>query len=259
MHENAIRISIFLIVFFIVAVWELIAPRRALIANKTRRWFTNISMTTINRGLMVITFPVLPVGLAVILKEHGWGLFNILDIPYSLKVILSFIILDFSVYIQHVLMHYLPLFWRLHRMHHTDLDLDVTTGNRFHPIEIALSMCLKLSVVALTGAPALSVILFEIILNGATQFNHGNIFIPEKVDSYLRLVLVTPDMHRVHHSIIPKETNSNFGFALPWWDRLLGTYRALPEGGHTAMAIGLKEYRDPDKLMLWHLLMNPFR
>ncbi len=165
--------------------------------------------------------------------------------------------LDLVIYLQHVLFHYLPTLWRLHRMHHVDLDIDVTTGNRFHPLEIVISIGIKLVAIALLGPPAIAVIIFEVVLNASAQFNHGNVRIPERIDRLLRLFVVTPDMHRVHHSIIPRETNSNFGFNVPWWDRLLGTYRAQPEQGHLGMTIGLKEYRDPAKLSLGRLLLLP--
>jgi sterol desaturase/sphingolipid hydroxylase (fatty acid hydroxylase superfamily) len=175
-----------------------------------------------------------------------------------MEVIIGVVALDLVIYLQHVLFHFLPLLWRLHRMHHTDLDLDVTTGTRFHPLEIVLSTGIKLVAVALIGASALAVLIFEVLLNTASQFNHGNIALPGKVDRWLRLIVVTPDMHRVHHSVIPRETNSNFGFAIPWWDRFCGTYRPVPEAGHAGMTIGLKEYRDPQQLNLWRLLLNPF-
>ena len=166
--------------------------------------------------------------------------------------------LDLVIYLQHVLFHYLPTLWRLHRMHHVDLDIDVTTGNRFHPLEIVISIGIKLAAVALLGPPVIAVIIFEVVLNASAQFNHGNVRIPERIDRLLRLFVVTPDMHRVHHSVIPRETNSNFGFNVPWWDRLLGTYRAQPEQGHMGMTIGLKEYHDPAKLSLGRLLLLPF-
>ena len=169
------------------------------------------------------------------------------------------VLLDFVIYLQHVLFHNLPLLWRIHRMHHTDLDLDVTSGNRFHPLEIIISLGIKLAAILLTGAPALAVLAFEIILNATSMFNHGNITIPQPVDHWLRKLVVTPDMHRVHHSIIPRETNSNYGFNLPWWDRLCGTYRDQPDGGHEGMTIGLKEFRDPRALTLPRLLILPFK
>jgi sterol desaturase/sphingolipid hydroxylase (fatty acid hydroxylase superfamily) len=259
MEQGLVRLCFFLGVFALIAFWELMAPRRPLATNKNQRWLANIIIAALNTGLMQAIFPVLPVGLAVIAWAKWWGLFNSLELAYWMKCLLSFLILDLVIYLQHVLFHYLPILWRLHRMHHTDLDIDVTTGNRFHPLEIILSTCIKLAVVALIGAPAFAVILFEIILNAASQFNHGNILLPQKMDSFFRFLIVTPDMHRVHHSVIPSETNSNFGFAIPWWDRLFGTYRAQPQAGFDNMSIGLKQYRNPDKLKLWHLLLNPFK
>ncbi len=257
-QEQKIRILFFLGTLLVVAAWEFIAPRRALNDSKGRRWYTNISLVLIDTALVRVTLPILPVGLALMLRERGWGVLNNLTLPEWLKIILALLILDFVVYLQHVLFHLLPPLWRLHRMHHTDLDLDVTTGNRFHPLEILLSMGIKLAAIRFIGAPVMAVVLFEIILNAMAQFNHGNIRLPEAVDGWLRLFVVTPDMHRVHHSVAPRETNSNFGFNISWWDRLFHTYRAQPEQGHLAMSIGLKEYRDPAKLTLGRLLMQPF-
>jgi sterol desaturase/sphingolipid hydroxylase (fatty acid hydroxylase superfamily) len=259
MHQGIVRLCFFLGVFALVALWELKAPRRPLATKKNQRWFANIIIVVLNTGLVQALFPVLPVGLAVIAGTKGWGLFNSFEPAYWVKCFLSFLILDLTVYLQHVLFHYLPVLWLLHRMHHTDLDIDVTTGNRFHPFEIVLSTCIKLAVVVLIGAPAFAVLLFEIVLNAASQFNHGNIYLALKADSFLRFVIVTPDMHRVHHSVVPAETNSNFGFAIPWWDRLFGTYRAWPQAGHDNMSIGLNQYRNPEQLKLWHLLLNPFK
>lgn len=254
-----IRLSFFGGVLAVIAVWELIAPRRALMDSKRRRWCTNLGMVAIDTATVRLILPVLPVGMAIMGEERGAGIFNTLHLPFWLTIVLTVIALDFVIYLQHVLFHSVPVFWRLHRMHHTDLDIDVTTGNRFHPLEILISACIKLSAVALLGAPVLAVIVFEIILNATSQFNHGNIRIPEAFDRYLRLLVVTPDMHRVHHSVIPRETNSNFGFNLPWWDRFCGTYRPQPEKGHEAMIIGLRDFRDPAELSLSLLLVQPFK
>jgi sterol desaturase/sphingolipid hydroxylase (fatty acid hydroxylase superfamily) len=226
--------------------------------NKGRRWFANLSLVVIDTAVVRFLLPVLPVGMALMAQEHGWGILNNIILPSWIKITLAVVALDLIIYMQHVLFHFLPILWRLHRMHHTDLDIDVTTGNRFHPIEIVISIGIKLAAAALIGPPALSVIIFEVVLNATSQFNHGNIRIPEIVDRWLRLVVVTPDMHRVHHSIIPRETNSNFGFNLPWWDRLCGTYRQQPEQGHTGMSIGLSEFRNPAILTLSRLLVQPF-
>jgi sterol desaturase/sphingolipid hydroxylase (fatty acid hydroxylase superfamily) len=256
--EQIIRLSFFFGVLAFVAVWEVIAPRRALTHSKTRRWFTNLSLVVIDTAVVRFSLPFLPVGMAYLAREQGWGIFNIVVLPGWIKIVLAVVALDFVIYIQHVLFHFLPILWRLHRMHHTDLDLDVTSGNRFHPIEIVISIGIKLTAVALIGPPALAVVVFEVVLNATAQFNHGNIRLPGTIDRWLRLFVVTPDMHRVHHSVVPRETNSNFGFSLPWWDRLCGTYRPQPELGHTGMNIGLKEFQDPTKLTLLRLLMLPF-
>lgn len=256
--EQNIRLVAFLSVLAIIAIWELIAPRRKLTDNKRRRWIANLTLVALDTIVVRLIAPVLPVGMALMSQERGWGVLNIIDFPTGIKIILAIIFLDFVIYLQHVLFHFLPILWRLHRMHHTDLDIDVTTGNRFHPIEIVISIGIKLGAITLIGPPALAVVAFEVILNATSQFNHGNIRMNEAVDQWLRLVVVTPDMHRVHHSVIPRETNSNFGFNLPWWDRLCGTYRSQPEQGHEAMVIGLKEFRNPTALTLSRLLIQPF-
>jgi sterol desaturase/sphingolipid hydroxylase (fatty acid hydroxylase superfamily) len=257
-EEQIIRLTSFFGVLALVAVWEVIAPRRALTHSKTRRWFTNLSLVVIDTAVVRFSLPVLPVGMAYLAREQGWGMLNMIVLPAGIKIVLAVVALDLVIYIQHVLFHFLPILWRLHRMHHTDLDLDVTSGNRFHPIEIVISIGIKLMAVALIGPPALAVVVFEVVLNATSQFNHGNIRLSETVDRWLRLFVVTPDMHRVHHSVVPRETNSNFGFNLPWWDRICGTYRPQPELGHTGMNIGLKEFQDPAKLTLLRLLMLPF-
>ena len=256
--EQTVRLAFFIGSLLAIAVWEAIAPRRPLTDNKIRRWFINLSLVVLNTLVVRFLLPVLPVGLALMIQEHGGGILNILIMPDWFKIVLAVLMLDLVIYLQHVLFHYLPALWRLHRMHHVDLDIDVTTGNRFHPIEIVISIGVKLAAVALLGPPTVAVIIFEVVLNASAQFNHGNVRIPERIDRLLRLFVVTPDMHRVHHSIIPRETNSNFGFNVPWWDRLFGTYRAQPEQGHLGMMIGLKEYRDPAKLSLGRLLLLPF-
>jgi len=256
--ENVIRLACFFGVLMVIAIWEVVAPRRALTDSKRRRWVTNLSLVVIDTAVVRFFLPILPVGMSIMARERGWGILNIIILPSWIEIILTLVVLDFVIYLQHVLFHFLPILWRLHRMHHTDLNIDVTTGNRFHPVEILISMVIKLAAVALLGAPALAVVIFEVALNATSQFNHGNIRIPETLDRWLRLVLVTPDMHRIHHSIIPRETNSNFGFDLSWWDRLCGTYRAQPEQGHITMIIGLEEFRDPAMLTLPRLLVQPF-
>jgi sterol desaturase/sphingolipid hydroxylase (fatty acid hydroxylase superfamily) len=256
--EQAIRLSVFAGVLLLVALWEIIAPRRPLLDNKRRRWFTNLALVAIDTAAVRLLFPILPVALAQVAEARGWGLFNVVPMSLWLRILLSFLILDFIIYLQHLLFHYTPILWRLHRMHHTDLDLDVTSGNRFHPLEILISMLIKMTAVILLGAPAQAVLAFEVVLNACAMFNHGNIRLPAVFDRPLRLFLVTPDMHRVHHSVIVRETNSNFGFNLTWWDRICGTYRPQPEKGHLDMIIGLKEYRDPQQLTLLRLLVQPF-
>lgn len=256
--EASIRLAFFLGVFASVALWELLAPRRRLGYRRGGRWFANLSLVAINTAAARLLLPVLPVGMAITAREHGWGLLNQLPLPPWLGVVLAVAALDFIIYLQHRLFHRLPPLWRLHRMHHTDLDLDVTSGNRFHPLEIIISMGIKLAAIPLLGGAPLAVLIFEILLNAGAQFSHGNIRIPVAADRWLRLILITPDMHRVHHSIIPRETDSNFGFNLPWWDHLCGTYRPQPAAGHDGMTIGLSEFRDPARLTLPRLLIQPF-
>ncbi|MEN8199891.1 MAG: sterol desaturase family protein, partial [Thermodesulfobacteriota bacterium] len=234
--------------------------RRPLTTPKARRWLSNICITLIGVAIVRGVFPVLAVALAVALAAHGTnlGILNQAPLPFFAKIILAVLALDLFIYGQHLLFHRVPVLWRLHMMHHTDLDVDVTTGLRFHPVEVLLSMGIKLAAVLIIGPPVLAVILFEIILNGTSMFNHGNIQIPANIDRFLRYIVVTPDVHRVHHSVIIKETNSNYGFNFPWWDRLFGTYRAQPAAGHEKMTIGLSQFRNPKQLTLLRLLTLPF-
>jgi sterol desaturase/sphingolipid hydroxylase (fatty acid hydroxylase superfamily) len=257
-NELTIRLSFFAGVLLLVAIGEIISPRRPLLDNKKKRWVTNLSLVIIDTVAVRLLFPVLPVALAQVAEVRGWGLFNVFQMAPWLRILLSFVILDFIIYLQHLLFHFTPALWRVHRMHHTDLDLDVTSGNRFHPLEIMISMVIKMGAVVLLGTPALAVFIFEVVLNACAMFNHGNIKLPAAFDKLLRLFIVTPDMHRVHHSTLVRETNSNFGFNLPWWDRICGTYRPQPEKGHLDMTIGLKEFRDPQRLTLFRLLIQPF-
>jgi sterol desaturase/sphingolipid hydroxylase (fatty acid hydroxylase superfamily) len=256
--ETAVRLAFFLGVFGIVAVGEVLSPRRVLTTSKTGRWFANLVITGLNPLSVRLLFPALPVGMAVLAQERGWGLLNSVAFPYWLEVAAGLLVLDLAIYLQHVMFHAIPTLWRLHMMHHADLDFDVTTGLRFHPIEIVLSMGIKIMVVTIIGPPALAVLVFEVLLNATSMFSHSNIRLPLAVDRILRLLVVTPDMHRVHHSVILRETNSNFGFNLPWWDRLLGTYKEQPAKGHDAMTIGLSQFRDPKRLTLFQLLVLPF-
>lgn len=257
--ESAIRLGSFLAIFVLVALAEHVWPRRPLTVPKGPRWFCNITIVIIDTFVARLAFPLMPVGMAEIAKIRGWGLLNLVVLPHWLEFGAAVLALDLVIYLQHRAFHRVPFFWRFHRMHHTDLDLDVSSGTRFHPIEILVSLLIKLGVIALLGTPVLAVVIFEVALNATSLFNHGNVRIPLVVDHWLRLFLVTPDMHRVHHSVIPRETDSNFSFNVPWWDRLLGTYRDQPRDGHDVMVIGLKEYRNPGMLGLRGLLLVPFR
>jgi len=257
-NEPALRLAAFFGVFALMAAGELLAPRRRLTVSKARRWANNIGVTMVNTLVLRLLFPVLAVGTALLAAERGWGLFNHLPLPFWLAVLLSVALLDLLIYGQHVVFHKVPMLWRLHRMHHADLDIDVTTGARFHPIEIMLSMLIKMAAVIVLGAPAVAVVIFEVLLNATSMFNHANLRLPAGLDGLLRLVVVTPDMHRVHHSVIGRETNSNYGFNLPWWDRLFGTYRPQPEAGHDGMTIGLNDYRDASHQDLPWMLTLPF-
>jgi sterol desaturase/sphingolipid hydroxylase (fatty acid hydroxylase superfamily) len=257
-NELTMRLGCFLSVFIAMGLWELFAPRRALTSPKSRRWTSNLLMTLLNSMIVRILFPAATVGMAFMSDWSGWGIFNILRVPSLPAGIISLFLLDLTIYSQHVLFHRVALFWRLHRMHHTDLDIDVTTGSRFHPFEIILSMEIKIVIVVLLGAPAWSVLVFEVLLNATSMFNHSNVRMSARADRFLRKFIVTPDMHRVHHSIIPGETNSNFGFNFPWWDKLFGTYRDQPEKGHEGMTIGLSDYQDKKYLTLPWMLAVPF-
>lgn len=258
-HEPIIRLSAFIGVFAVMAVLEAVAPRRKREHTRLRRWSSNLGIVAFNTAVLRLIFPTAAVGMALAAEDQGWGLLNAVAMPLWLKVVAAVVVLDFAIYLQHVLVHAVPALWRLHRMHHADLDYDVSTGLRFHPIEMVLSMGLKLMVVGALGAPAVAVLLFEVILNATAMFNHANFKLPKALDTALRWVLVTPDMHRVHHSIKPVETNSNFGFALTWWDRLFGTYRDQPAGGHEEMTLGIEQFRTPRDLLLPQMLVQPFR
>jgi sterol desaturase/sphingolipid hydroxylase (fatty acid hydroxylase superfamily) len=257
-NELLIRLGFFFGILVVMFLWELIAPRRPLTTSKIIRWFSNLGLVLIDSIVVRLFFPTALAGIALLVQQRGWGLFNQFELPYLLKIIFSVLVLDLVIYLQHIMFHSVPLFWRLHMVHHTDMDIDVTTGVRFHPIEIILSMGIKMIVVVLIGAPAVAVLIFEIILNGTSMFNHGNVHYSQNIDSILRLLVVTPEMHRVHHSTIRWETNSNLGFNFPWWDRLFGTYRDQPAKGHLEMTIGLDQYKEPEKLTLRWLLVLPF-
>jgi len=258
-NEPIIRLSAFLGVFAIMALWEVIAPRRKRAFSRLRRWTNNIGIVVFNTLVLRLLFPTAAVGMALAAEANGWGVFNTFAVPEMVAVVLAVVIMDFAIYLQHILVHFVPALWRLHRMHHADLDYDVTTGARFHPIEIVISMGLKLMVVSAIGAPALAVLIFEVILNATAMFNHGNVKIPRPVDRVIRLFIVTPDMHRVHHSVNPVETNSNYGFSLSIWDRLFGTYRDQPQGGHEGMTLGIEQFRTSKDLRLDQMLIQPFK
>ena len=258
-NEPVIRLFAFASIFAVMAAWEIVAPRRDQRIGRGTRWPSNIGVVVLDTVLVRLLFPTTAVGLALVAEAQGWGLFHALALPIWVSVPLAVLALDLAIYLQHVLFHAVPALWRLHRMHHADLEFDVTTGARFHPIEILLSMGIKLGVVAALGAPAVAVLAFEVLLNATSMFNHSNVRMPAWLDRVLRWIVVTPDMHRVHHSIAARETNSNFGFNLPWWDRLFGTYRDQPAAGHDAMTIGIEQFRDPTEQRLDHMLTQPFR
>ena len=258
-NEPAIRLAVFLGIFAAVAIGETLAPRRQRSLTRLARWPNNIGVVVVNTLVVRLAFPTAAVGLALLGETRGWGLLNLIELPFWLSVVIAVVVLDGVIYLQHVMFHAVPALWRLHRMHHADQDFDVTTGARFHPIEILLSMVLKLGAVAALGPPAIGVLIFEVLLNATAMFNHGNWRLPLALDRGLRLIVVTPDMHRVHHSIVPEETNSNFGFSLPWWDRLFGTYRDQPAAGHDAMTIGIEQFREPADQRLDKMLTQPFR
>ena len=258
-NELVIRLSFFFGIFAVIAAWEIRLPRRKLSVSKGLRWASNLGLVALNTVILRLLFPAAAVGVAILAQQQGWGLLTYYPLPFMLSVVIAVVAMDFVIYLQHVMVHAIPLLWRLHRVHHADLDYDVTTGARFHTLEIILSMLIKFATIMLLGPPVVAVVIFEVTLNATAMFNHGNIYIPEKIDRWLRLLLVTPDMHRVHHSVHAQLTNSNFGFSLPWWDRLFGTYVAQPSEGHTKMEIGLEEFRDPQQVdRLPGMLMLPF-
>lgn len=258
-HEPVVRFACFAGVLLLMALWEALAPRRRLTVRRPARWFSNLGLIVLDTLVVRFLAPLGALGVAVLAAQRGWGLFNNVALPGWLAVALSVVALDLAIYFQHLMFHAVPLLWRLHMVHHADLDFDATTGVRFHTLEILLSLLIKMAAVILLGAPAVAVVIFEVLLNATSLFNHGNVRLPAALDRVLRLVVVTPEMHRVHHSVRPRETNSNFGFNLPWWDYLFGTYRAQPADGHEGMTVGLAQFRDErvaDRLH-WMLLL-PF-
>lgn len=258
-NETGIRLFFFFSVFVIMALWEVMTPRRSLSVSKSVRWMNNLGIVALNTVILRLLFPAAAVGVAALAETQGWGILNYIQSPTWLAVIASVIIMDAVIYFQHVLVHAIPVLWRLHRVHHADLDFDVTTGSRFHPLEIILSLLIKFVTIIVLGPPIAAIVIFEVLLNATSMFNHANVRIPQHVDHLLRWFIVTPDMHRVHHSVEDDETNSNFGFSLPWWDRLFGTYRNQPRAGHEQMIIGINTFRDRSHCtMLPGMLVMPF-
>ncbi|MFW2405848.1 MAG: sterol desaturase family protein [Gammaproteobacteria bacterium] len=259
-NEVYVRLGFFFGVLAAVAAWEIASPRRTPSSSKLLRWSNNLGLVVLNSIVVRLLLPAAAVTLAALAMQNGWGLLNIYSLPPVPTIVLSIVALDMIIYLQHVMFHAVPILWRLHRVHHADPEYDVTTGTRFHPLEIIISMLIKLTTILVLGPPVVAVVLFEIILNATAMFNHGNIRLPDAVDRILRLIVVTPDMHRVHHSVEYDEANSNFGFSLPWWDRLFGTYRAQPLAGHQRMVIGIHGYHDPRQItLLPGMLLMPFK
>ncbi|MBL8849011.1 MAG: sterol desaturase family protein [Planctomycetaceae bacterium] len=257
--EIVVRLGSFGVVLFVMSLWELLAPRRNLSVRKGPRWASNLGLVVVNTICARVLIPLTALSAAIAAESRHWGVLHQVDLPNWMEILLAVITLDFAIYLQHVMFHAVPMFWRLHMVHHADLDFDVTTGLRFHTLEILLSALIKLAAVVVIGPAPIAVVIFEVVLNATSMFNHSNVRMPGKLDGVLRWLVVTPDMHRVHHSVIRRETNSNFGFNLPWWDRLLGTYRAQPTEGHTAMTIGLTSLREESQVdRLPRMLILPF-
>ncbi len=257
-NEPVIRLGSFAGIFGLMAIWEILASRRELTTGKGRRWLGNLSLVVLDTLVVRLLFPTAALGMAAMVKDLGWGVLNVVSVPYWSAVLISIVVLDLAIYFQHVMFHALPALWRLHMVHHADLDLDVTSGSRFHPLEIVLSMFIKLGVISVLGPPLLGVLIFEVVLNALAMFNHANARIPLPLDRVLRWIIVTPDMHRVHHSVEKPEHNTNFGFNLSCWDRVLGTYKDQPAKGHEGMIIGLKSFRERSWQSLPRLLSMPF-
>ena len=255
--EPLLRLGFFLGVFAAMALWEALAPRRARQFTRKTRWVPNLALVAIDTAVVRVLAPGAAIAVALAGEARGWGLLNAIEAPTWLAMPAAVALLDLAIYFQHVMFHAVPTLWRLHRVHHADLDFDVTTGTRFHPVEILISTGVKCAAVAAIGAPALAVLVFEVLLNATAMFNHANARIPPGVDRWLRWLVVTPDMHRVHHSVDYQESSSNFGFNAPWWDRLFGTYRAQPAAGHEAMTIGVDAFRSAEDLRIDRLLIQP--
>ena len=257
--EPILRLGCFFGVLVLMTLWEVLTPRRPRSIRRLLRWSNNLGLVVLNTLLVRLLFPLAGVGMAFHAQTMGWGLFNIVAPSAWLAIPGAVLLLDLTIYGQHVMLHAVPLLWRLHRMHHADLEFDVTTGLRFHPGEIVVSMLIKLAAVLVLGPTPIAVLIFEVMLNATSMFNHGNVRLPTRLDRVLRLFVVTPDMHRVHHSIDRRETDSNFGFNVPWWDRLFGTYRAQPALGHDRMTLGIDRFREPRELWLDRMLWQPLR
>jgi sterol desaturase/sphingolipid hydroxylase (fatty acid hydroxylase superfamily) len=257
--EPVIRLGCFLGILMLMALWEVLAPRQPQSIRRLLRWPNNLGLVVLNTFVLRLLFPLAAVGMAFLAQTKGWGVFNILPASAWLAIPLTVLLLDLTIYSQHVMFHAAPFLWRLHRMHHADLEFDVTTGLRFHPGEIVVSMLIKLAAVLALGAAPIAVLVFELVLNATSMFNHGNVRLPARLDRVLRLFVVTPDMHRVHHSLDRRETDSNFGFNLPWWDRLFRTHRDQPALGHDRMVLGIDRFRDPREQWLDHMLWQPLR
>ena len=258
-REAMVRLGFFAFVFITMLAWELLAPRRGPSVSKPLRWLNNLGLFALNSVILRLLFPAAAVGIALSVGEMGWGLFNLLTLPFWFEIVAAVLLLDLAIYLQHILMHRVPLLWRLHRVHHADLDIDLTTGSRFHTFEIIVSMLIKGVVILLLGPALISVLVFEVLLNGMAVFNHANVSLPPAVERVVRYLLVTPDMHRVHHSIVKRETDSNYGFNLSIWDRMFRTYIDQPEMGHDKMTIGIAEFRDAKQVdQLPGMLALPF-
>ncbi|KXO12777.1 putative sterol desaturase [Moritella sp. JT01] len=262
-NGNTLRASAFIGLLILLAISEHYQPKRPLTVSKSQRWGNNLAIVLVNNLVLKLFVPFLAIDAAIFAEQQQWGLSSLASLGSStnqmLIIMVSIMLLDAAIYFQHKIFHHIPVLWRLHRMHHSDLDIDVTTAIRFHPIEIVLSMLIKIAVIIALGVPVIAVVLFEMLLNLTAMFNHSNIRLPAKIDRYIRYILVTPDMHRVHHSVNGHETNHNFGFCLPWWDHLFGSYQAQPKLGHQQMQIGLPYFRDPKECQVQRMLTQPFR
>lgn len=261
MDQGLIRLLVFASVLIVMASLEALWPRKERAMVRTARWFNNLSLSVLNSVVIKVLGPITAIAVATYAVNNGYGLMNLLPwvLPLWVEVLIGFVILDFLIYVQHVLSHKVPMLWRFHKVHHADRDIDVTTGIRFHPVEALFSMIYKCTFILILGPLPLAVFLFEVVLNGSAMFNHANVRLPRWLDSALRLVIVTPDSHRVHHSVIQKETDSNYGFFLSAWDRLFKTYIPQPKLGHDNMVIGLSEYQTKSPASLLWSLKAPFK